>query len=481
MKILLVQPPYPNAIARDTLPVSQPIGLAYLGAVAGRDGHTVRVLDLAVPDRAPSVVVTALEEFDPEVVGISCPFSLVFPTALDVARLTKERNSQTVVVMGGAHPSTCPDEALSHPSIDCVVIGEGEPTLAGLLAGQPHTVLDGFAYRAGGKVVINPKTQFVRDLDVLPFPARSLLNLDAYWSPDLPKVRGIAGRRWTPLVTSRGCPYQCNFCSVSTVWHRRWRARSPENVMAEILEAVHHFGVDAFNIEDDNFTLDMDRAKTILRLVRDASLNLEWRTPNGLRADRLDREMLELMREAGFKAVSLGIESGDQTVNRKVIGKGLDLKAVESAVWHGSRAGLHMRGFFMLGMPGERKIDMLKTVAFAARLTRFGLHDAAFFITTPYVGTPLHKIVVDKGYLTIPQSELHLARADRGVIKTEQFTPRQVESIQVLAYTITNIVAGRPRAAFGFVKRYFRRMISNRRGRPDVKAEPPGRDATAHR
>ena len=411
-RLLLVQPfaPHHPLLADDPPEFSQPLGLLYLASAARQAGHQVALADLALigADRV-SALDPWLKEHEPQVVGISAPFSLMAPVVEELALLVKQRLPQARVAVGGAHASSLPSRVLACPAVDAVFFGESEISFTRFLAGEAPSQIDGVAYRSGGEMASNPKKDWVKDLDRLPFPARDLLDLDAYWSRS-----GRAGTgRWTSFITSRGCPFRCVFCSTHTVWGRRWRPRGAENVVAELEELSHRFGMDTLSLEDDNFTLRMDRAKEILRLVLEKGLRFNWATPNGLRADRLDEELLELMKAAGFTQAKVAIESGHPRVNHQVIKKNLDLEKAKEIVSLAASKGLPPAAFFVLGFPKETPEEMLTTVEYALELKERGLAGGDFFMATPYPGTDLLDQAETGGLLLMADEDLPFANAFR--------------------------------------------------------------------
>lgn len=421
-RLLLVQPyaPHHRLLMDDPQEFSQPLGLLYLAAAARERGHEVALADLALLNAdSPTALDPWLDKHQPQVVGISAPFSLMAPVVAELAALVKERLPGAAVAVGGAHASSLPEQVMACPQVDHVFLGESEESFCDFLAGRDFAKIDGFGYRGGGQVVINPKTRWIKDLDQLPLPARDLLDLGAYWSR-----RGRAGQgRWTSFITSRGCPFRCVFCSTHTVWGRRWRPRGVESVLAELRELSLVHGVDTLSLEDDNFTLDMDRAKEILRRVIDEGLKFQWATPNGLRADRLDPELVGLMKRAGFTQAKVAIESGAPRVNHQIIHKNLDLEKAKEVVSLAAENGLPPAAFFVMGFVGETPEEMLQTIAYALELKERGLAGADFFMATPYPGTDLLAQAKQGGLLTMPEDELPFANAFRPSLGTKDWDP----------------------------------------------------------
>ncbi|MFH0754652.1 MAG: radical SAM protein, partial [Candidatus Omnitrophota bacterium] len=280
-----------------------------------------------------------------------------------------------------------------------VVIGEGENTfndLLDVLAGQGVlSALDGIGFREAGKVRVVPKTKFIENLDILPFPARHLLNMEKYFG--LQASHGIRHRRrFSPIVTSRGCPAKCTFCSAHRVWGHGFRARSPENVVAEMRHMKEHFGIEEILFEDDNFTLDPRRAEKIFDMMVDEKLDFVWDTPNGIAAWTLTETVIDKMKASGCCRLNFPIESGNPDVLKNIIRKPVNLEKIRPLVDHARKIGLPVGMFFVIGMPGETEEQIWDTFNFARKM---GVYEPHISVATPYPGSELFDICVKNKFL----------------------------------------------------------------------------------
>jgi anaerobic magnesium-protoporphyrin IX monomethyl ester cyclase len=333
--------------------------------------------------------------------------------------------------------------------VDYVVIGEGEETLPSLIealmAGQSLADVEGLAYRDGGQVVATPRSHYVENLDALPLPARHLLPMDKYFAINRP--HGAVARRNpnTSLITSRGCPAHCTFCSIHTVWGRKFRARSAASVLDELEVLVRDYAVREVHFEDDNLTYDRARAKAIFKGMIERRLDLSWAAPNGLAIYTLDEELLELMQASGCYRLHLAVESGDPDVLHRIIHKPLRLDKVREIVASAKRLGLAVDTFFVVGFPGETLEQIRRTFAFARNLE---VDNVGIFIATPYPGTELEAICRAEACLSqdVPFDEL---RVRRGNISTAEFTAAELERMvtRELLWQKLSLVA-RPRIFF---------------------------------
>ncbi len=301
--------------------------------------------------------------------------------------------------MGGAPPTVCPELVLADANIDYVVIGEGELTFMDLIkhmeGAKGMEEIDGIGYRQDGRPVIKPRVRYIEDMDSLPFPARHLLNMEAYYT--LKESHGFRKKRkYSPIITSRGCPFKCVFCTAHKVWGRGYRKRSPENVIREMVEMKEKFGIEELMFEDDNVTLDVKRAEELFDLMAAKGLDFCWDTPNGVAAFTLNKELIKKMVDAGCYRINLAVESGNQYHLTHNIKKPLKLEKIPPLVDYARSLGCEISMFIVLGVPGETEEMMWDSFRFAARL---GIYSPFFSIATPYPGSEMYEICREKGYL----------------------------------------------------------------------------------
>lgn len=392
MKTLLVQPNY--RYARESQGgrwgVNPPIGLGYIAAVLEENGIAVSILDANALDLSEEAVAEHIGADRPNIVGIST-MTPAHTYAVNVAQLIKKKNDDCLLVAGGPHATALPGRLLAE-GFDVIVRGEGEYAFLDLARGKKLETIAGISFRQGETVQHNSDRPAIRDVDGLPFPAWHLLPSNGV---DLPYLSTFTRYRpWAPIVTSRGCPFGCYYCT-KHIFGRFFRARSPQNVLSELRYLKDKLHVREIDVYDDCFNFDLRRAEEILDLIIAEGLDLTFRFSNGLRADRITEDLVAKMKAAGTDYVAFGIESGDQDVLNK-IPKGVTLDMIRSAVSLTKRAGITVTGFFMLGLVGDTKETMRKTIDFAKELD---LDVASFGITTPYPGTGLWEMVMKDGQL----------------------------------------------------------------------------------
>jgi len=478
MRILLINPPN-SAPAKWNFPLNifQPLGIAYIAAVLEKQGYEVKILDalacgwdkerveegIKYTGLTSDEIADKIKNFNPHVVGIAFLFTSQAREAHKVAAIAKKINPHIFVIAGGAHATTLPHHVLADPCVDCVVIGEGEYTTLELLNKiknkENWQETRGIAYRKeNGEIIKTPPREPIQNLDQLPFPARHLLPMEIYQkaAKKIKAARSIStfGKRWATIITSRGCPFSCIFCTIHLVMQRGWRARSPENVVKEIEELVQKYGIEHLDIEDDNFTLKKERAKEILDKIAEKNIKITWSTPNGIRADTVDEELIEKMKKTGCTRTIVAPESGNQYVVNNIIGKMIDLEKIIQVVKWCRKHKLLVEAFFVLGFPGETKEQMRESIAFAKKLRRLGVDDCAFYIATPFYGTRLYGILKEKGYL---KEDPHIDRLNtlsgEPLYETEEFSKEELLSIWKQAQKVNPPISkGRIKLAFSMFK-----------------------------
>ena len=454
MKILLINPPQTFYPGSDLPAGNLPLGLMYIAAVLQRANYKVEILDafMAGDDFQKSgETITFGLAFDkiaqeirarkPDIVGIAGPFTCQMDNSIKASNIVKEVDPHILTVMGGPHVTLVLKEFLEEvKTVDIAVAGEGEYTLleiAQYFEGQKQlSDIKGIAYRQNGVVLVNERRKFIDDLDKLPYPAYDLVDMEQYLSPEKIGYRSFQNRAIS-MITSRGCPFNCCFCAVHLHMGQGFRANSADYVLDHIQHVVDKFNVKNIFFEDDNLTLDLKRFEAICDGLIERKIKIGWETPNGVRADCLNMDLLRKMKQSGCKSVFVGVESGDQQILDKVICKNLDLNRVIEFAKNARKIGLKTGAFYIIGFPGETKEDMQRTVDFALELKRkydVGMH---LFAATPSFGTRLYEECKAKGYLPtdLTWNSFAQARQAKGVplITTNEFTALEVKEIAAKA------------------------------------------------
>ena len=396
-KIALLNTPYIlNEPFMQNMP---PLSLLYIAGFLEKRGHVPKIftLDYNVRDNRlyyfgydTKTLTNDLSEFGPDIIGITCPYSARWPFTQRLCAMLREQFPRVPIVIGGIHPTAFPDTALEQCDCDYAVLGEGEVTTAllaeRLISGREIHDLDGLAYRHDGKIRVNPKTAFIDDLDSLPMPAYHLLDMDRLKHQCIKDTISQLKGMYFSLLTSRSCPNQCSYCNMFLAHGRKWRSRSPENVLAEVDHLVSTYDVDQFAIMDDNFTLSRKRTKMILNGLMKRGRPIRFLTPNGVSLKSLNEEIIGLMKKAGALEVSIAIESGSEFIRNEVYKKRIKTQQILDIVKAFKKHDLPCRAFYMVGAPQETDETVQSTIDIMKKIKTPGYIN----ITTPYKGTQLY-------------------------------------------------------------------------------------------
>ena len=456
MRVYLINPPYIHPRLWGMPYILPPLETAYTAALLEKK-HDVRIIDAHIEGWSNvekidetrnriglknEEIAARIKRWLPDVVGINVRFSGWSSIAYEIASLVKSIDKNIITFLDGQHPSARPKECLAHPDIDFVIIGEPEHTVFELVNTLEHgnsedlKKIRGIAFKKNGAVVVNPPRPLLEDLDTLPFPARHLLPMEAYFAAVRKyPLRGEIHKRWATMITSRGCPHKCVFCTSHIVNGRKWRPRSPENVVNEIEQLVKTYKIKQIDFNDDNMALDKKRMEAICDLIVERGLNIEWYTPNGIRADTLDKELLTKMKKSGCKKIRIAPESGVQRVVNQIIGKNLNLREVEKTVISCKKVGIKVGCFFVIGLIGETKQDIIESIKFAYKLRRLGADRFYFSIATPMYGTELYEQAKRRGFLRKGFNDEALSSVEP-LIETPEFTMQELRELCIQANLI---------------------------------------------
>jgi anaerobic magnesium-protoporphyrin IX monomethyl ester cyclase len=439
MKVLVANPPWPGPgygarsdvrwpHKRSDKYIEYPIYLSFTAAVVEEAGFEVLFTD-AIMDEL------SIEQFAQQVRDIGPRLALIETSTpsiefdLETAAAVKQWSPGTCVALLGSHVTYFDREIMAeHPAVDAVVRGEFEYTCADLAraledGGDLSRVL-GLTYRdADGDVHRNPDRPHFEPLDQMPFPARHIVRDAGY------RAGIYSGGHPTAMVSSRGCPYRCTFCLWPDVLYgHKFRARSAENVVDEIEEAVRVYDHDEIYFDDDTFTVDRQRVMDICRLILERGLEKEVEWIAQCRVDTIDREMLEAMKAANCGYILFGVESGSPQMLKKMK-KGITLDKVRHAFELTKKVGIKTQAFFLFGIPGETKDTVRETIEFAKELNA---SSTQFAVAIPHPGTALYEECKTNGWLTTENWADYTSEAC--VIETPWLTAEEVEEARIRAY-----------------------------------------------
>ncbi|MFA6449709.1 MAG: radical SAM protein [bacterium] len=399
-----------------------PLSLMSVAAGAQKYGHEVKIIDASIKGLGPESIVREAAEWGAETLGFSL-FSSNFCEHIKYIKRVKELSGLKVIV-GGKHASYYPRETLSHAEIDYGVIGEGDITIGELLDSiegkRSLESVDGIIFRNGGELAETKPRALVRDLDTLPFPARGLLNSNDYYSMVSP-LKNV-----TLSMVSRGCPFHCIFCAVGQTEFRR---RSKENVIEEIRICRDEFGVRLIDFQDSTFNVNLDFTKELCSEIAKSDTGIKFMAR--VRANKVDAELVRLLKEAGFFFVMIGIESGDPQILKR-IRKDITLDDVRRSVSMFNKAGISVMGYFVLGLPGDTRETVMNTISFS---TSVGLSYAQFTKLLPMPHSDIYVEMMNRTgkdawseHTVNPNADLSLPLLDTDL------APEEIEELLNLAF-----------------------------------------------
>jgi len=470
-KVLLINPPGKCFIRKidgsivERKHCQPPLGLAYLGSACLNAGYDVEILDILaegyeferltehyiVYGLETPMVIERIRQAAPDLIGVSILFSHVASECYRIIHEIRQAFPDIPIVVGGHHPSAMPDRVMANPDIDFAMIGECDETLPQLLEALngrfDYASIRALYYRDGDRVLntlsgVKPAVTGVdfnyyrlRDspnpanVAKLAYPAWHLLKMPLYWTSDV-RIGGghVMRERCLPMVASRGCPHVCYFCTSPLMGgYKGYRQRTVADVCDEIRWLKHEYDIQEIQFLDDNFYISAPRVKDLLRaLAADEFSDILFSVPAGAEANALDDEVIDLMARANFYKVFLALEAGDQGIQNLLIDKHVNLSRVPHLVQKLKAAGIEVRGYFMLGFPGETRAQMIHTAEFALSLD---LDEIALSVVSPLPGTPLFDQCV-KENLFVNDFDVNDIRYSVSHIKMADITPDELEDIR---------------------------------------------------
>lgn len=416
MKILLFNPPMTIRSNDTTTPgIYIPLGLANIGGILETNGYNISIIDALAEGinvvkktktntrvgLSEATILEKLNYFKPDIVGISTMFTAYASDSHDIAKIAKDYNPKTLVVIGGAHASILYKNVLSDKNVDIVVIGEGENTILEIVNNFDKKLsldnIKGTAVRNNkNEVILNPNRLPITKLDTLPLPARHLLPMDIYLQGSKESKGNYVMRTpFTSIVTSRGCPNNCIYCAVPTIWGRCWRPFSAQRIVQEIEHLVKRYGFREIHFLDDNISVSRDRLEKICDGIITKKLNIKWTCPNGIAIWTLDKALLKKMKKSGCYRLTFGIESGHPST-QKFIRKNLNLNKAKKIIKLANSLGFWTFSTYIIGFPYETKKAIETTFNYAIKsLSDF----VVFILLMPFPETDVTRILEKEGLL----------------------------------------------------------------------------------
>lgn len=420
--ICLVRPPSVESVRFATTTVQLPLGLAYVAAALERAGRTVTVVDAVAS--APEVSTKYLTGFlmgarleqiaediprDAEWIGISIIFTHEWPAVVRLIQLVKARLPDVPIVLGGEHVTSMPEFCLLTSQADYLVLGEGEETVTELcevIDGKrdPRTV-PGIVFREGAEIVVNKRRARRADIDEIPYPAWHLFDVRGYHDNRL-TGSVYTDKLTVPILATRGCPYQCTYCSAPNMWTPKWIPRDPVKVVDEIEHWMKTLGAGSFPFQDLTAIIRKDWIVQFCKEVLRRDLKITWQLPVGTRSEAIDAEVARLLKETNMVSMAYAPESGSDDT-RRVVKKKVHADALFESVKAAVDAGLNVSFFVIIGLPHETNAHLRDNLPFLERAARAGITDVSVGYYMALPGTELFhslydagKLKLDRGYFT---------------------------------------------------------------------------------
>lgn len=426
-----------------------PLGIGYIASYLrkyGKDKYDIKIVD----GNCCRDILREVYKFNPEIIGFTA-LSPQIKEAVDLSWQIKNWKKEILQVVGGIHVSAMPEETLLKGAFDIGILREGEQTFCELvdlfsrnkLSKGALEKIKGVCFKNNGAFYCTPRREEIADLDMIPPPARDLFDMKHYLSYHL-LIRGLAGSRITTVMGSRGCPFDCVFCSSKIVF-KGVRQFSTEYIIAEIKDLIEQYNIKAVFFTDDTFTINKERIRSFCAqfISERLSAKIKWEVQG--RANLIswqDLELLQLMKKAGCVQIDYGFESGSQRILDFLKKSSAGISDNERAIQVTKKAGLEVMGTFMVGAPSETEADLEKTEDFVRRnINQIGYFQT--FVSTPYPGTELYDICLERGLVAKDYLEQLLKEAlerHRPIIYCDT-APRE-KVIQVLKY-LNNLAANK--------------------------------------
>ncbi|MBW2458880.1 MAG: B12-binding domain-containing radical SAM protein [Deltaproteobacteria bacterium] len=474
--ICLLRPPAVESFRFATGNIAPPLGLAYIAAAVEGAGHQVTVID-AVGEGPETLtgyykgflVGLRLEELaaripqDAQALGITVIFTHEWPAVVRLIELIKRRRPDLPIILGGEHVTAMPDFSLATSQADYLVLGEGEETIVELLAAlngvRPIDSVDGVAYRRGSVIVIRPRRQRRRSIDDIAVPAWHHIDLAAYR-----RYRLVGGTysdaRTVPVLATRGCPYQCTYCSAPNMWTPRWVARDPVRVVDEIEAHIAEHGAGSFPLQDLTAILRKDWIVTFCREILERRLRISWQLPTGTRAEAIDAEVAMLLRQSGLSTLAYAPESGSAHT-RRLIKKKLKATRLLASIGAAVAAGLNVSVFLVIGFPHDEPKHLRDNLGLIDRLNELGVTDlpVGYYMALP--GTELFHSQWDAGQIRLDRAYFRHILDSLALVPSRSYCP-QLDRRALLAWKLrlfTRFYGARRRAGGPSLSTTLRRAL----------------------
>lgn len=421
--VLFVIPPFPAVYTKSSIKnpdySSPPLGVAYIAAVLKENNIDVAILDMHIKALNPEDIITYCREKAPKIVALSAT-TPTFPNAVRIAKLLKAWDETVIIVIGGAHVTCLPEECIEFDCFDYVVVGEGEFTMLELTNSLIFQTIDlstinGLVYKRNGVVIAKKERKQLDNLDFLPYPARELLDINEYYQKG-------------SIISSRGCPYHCNYCSCSVISGNTYRVHSIDYVLKEIEYLMSNYKIEYFDFHDDNFNFYPERVWELCKEIKKRKMKIHWSC--FCRVSNFNEEIAFVMKDAGCVAIQFGIEAGNQTVLNS-IKKRINLAEIEIAVTSARKADINrICCGFIIGHAEDTEHTIEETIDFGIKLATLGATDLTISLLTPLPGTEIYNNLGKNGIILLTKDWEQFIFS-KVVIETKNVTKERLRELYV--------------------------------------------------
>lgn len=414
--VTLIRPPGAETFRVGTSTLVPPLGLAYIAGTAEAAGYRVQVIDALSSGPTthtryfqgylvglPLAEVAARVSAESRCVGITCMFTHEWPMVVQLIRLIRARRPELPIVVGGEHVTAMPEFSLATSQADVLVLGEGEETARALfdalLQGGALADVAGIAYRRDGEIVVNPRRNRSTALEAIPRPAWRHFDLEAYHRHRF--IGGVYSTYLTvPMLATRGCPYQCTYCSSPNMWTTKWVPRDPRDVADEIEGYVRDYGARNFPFYDLTAVIKKDWIVAFCKEIIGRGLQISWQMASGTRSEAIDGEVAHLLKQSGMINMAYAPESGSEQT-RQYIKKRMHSDRLYASIAAAAEADLSVAAYLVVGFPHDGRQEMRETIAFLAEIARRGVNDlgSGYYMALP--GTQLFRTLYENGKVVI--------------------------------------------------------------------------------
>ena len=465
MDITLINTPQFSTGFQVTDGVVPPIGLLYISSLLKKNNFGINLIDglgekpfqyyeynkSTYRGLSPNEIIERIPH-DTKIIGITCMFSIIHSLVMDLCNLIKKEYPDSIVVLGGAHVTALPEYILKNDSVDFICLGESEFTFLKLCEALKENKyskenseiknINGVGYKIGSEVIVNKNIELLKDIDCLPYPDWDSIPMENYFSSK-------AGHgclkydKWTIMLFSRGCPYNCSFCTTPKIWKREWRSRDPKRVVDEIRYLQEKFGIKEIHFEDDNMNTSIGKLNEFCDELIRQGIKINWQTSSGIRPHGMSNEIISKMVRAGCTNITLAPESGSKRVLDKVINKSLDLTEILSAAKSAHKSKLKVGAYFIMGLPGERISDLIRTIRFLMKLAMVGVDECVVSMFAPLPGSKLFDQLCAEGKIKVGEDffESLVAMTDISKVKSwsEFISDRDLKIFQFMGFLLFHV------------------------------------------